>query len=232
MKISPRLLAIEYFVKDHSIVADIGTDHGYIPVYLIKNNTSKKVIGTDISKGSLDKAIQYVKELGYEDYIDTRLGNGLEVLKPYEVDTVILAGMGGTLIKDILEKDMEIAKTINNFIFQPMIATRELRKHLYKNNFKIIDEKIVKEDERYYEIIYAIWGKDYVEDEIYYEVSERLVDKKDPILKKFLEFKIQEIENILEKLEEKTTEKANERKEELFFKLKKYEEVFSKYESH
>lgn len=232
MKISPRLLAIEYFVKDHSIVADIGTDHGYIPVYLIKNNTSKKVIGTDISKGSLDKAIQYVKELGYEDYIDTRLGNGLEVLKPYEVDTVILAGMGGTLIKDILEKDMEIAKTINNFIFQPMIATKELRKYLYKNNFKIIDEKIVKEDERYYEIIYAIWGKDYVEDEIYYEVSERLVDKKDPILKKFLEFKIQEIENILEKLEEKTTEKANERKEELFFKLKKYEEVFSKYESH
>lgn len=232
MKISPRLLAIEYFVKDHSIVADIGTDHGYIPVYLIKNNTSKKVIGTDISKGSLDKAIQYVKELGYEDYIDTRLGNGLEVLKPYEVDTVILAGMGGTLIKDILEKDMEIAKTINNFIFQPMIATKELRKYLYKNNFKIIDEKIVKEDERYYEIIYAIWGKDYVEDEIYYEVSERLVDKKDPILKEFLEFKIQEIENILEKLEEKTTEKANERKEELFFKLKKYEEVFSKYESH
>ena len=92
MRLSERLKAIANFVPSNSIVADIGTDHGYIPVYLIENKISKKVIGTDISKGSLDKIIEYVKQMGFEDKIDTRLGDGLEVIKPYEIDTVIIAG--------------------------------------------------------------------------------------------------------------------------------------------
>lgn len=232
MKLSPRLLAIQYFVKKNSIVADIGTDHGYIPVHLIENNISKKVIATDISNGSLDKAIEYVKELGYEKDIDTRLGNGLEVLKPYEVDTLILAGMGGLLISDIIEKDIEIAKSINNFIFQPMVAAEELRKYLYNNNLKIVDEKIIKEEDRYYEIIYVKWGKDYIEDEIYYEISKKLLDRKDPLLKEFLEFKIEKTEKILEELEKKDTEKVAERRRGLYLKIDKYKEVLKTYESN
>src|SRR5699024_2997163 len=130
MRLSNRLKTIGKLVPQNSIVADIGTDHGYIPAYLIKNKISKKVIGTDISKESLDKIIQYVKNLNYENYIDSRLGNGLEVIKPYEVDTVIIAGMGGVLISDILDKDKEVTDSISNFILQPMIGAEELRKYL------------------------------------------------------------------------------------------------------
>ena len=232
MKLSLRLITIKNFVKENSIVADIGTDHGYIPGYLIENNISKKVIATDISKGSLDKAIEYIEKIGYKEYIDTRLGNGLEVLKPYEVDTVIIAGMGGLLIKDIIERDLEITKTINNFIFQPMGAAEELRKYLYENNFKIIDEKIIKEDGKYYEIIYVSRGKDYIEDEIYYEISKKLLDKKDPVLREFIEFKINKTEEILKELEKNHTEKTAKRKEDLFSRLKKYKEAKNSYEGY
>lgn len=232
MKLSLRLITIKNFVKENSIVADIGTDHGYIPGYLIENNISKKVIATDISKGSLDKAIEYIEKIGYKEYIDTRLGNGLEVLKPYEVDTIIIAGMGGLLIKDIIEKNLEITKTINNFIFQPMGAAEELRKYLYENNFKIIDEKIIKEDGKYYEIIYVSRGKDYIEDEIYYEISKKLLDKKDPVLREFIEFKINKTEEILKELEKTHTEKTAKRKEDLSSRLKKYKEAKNSYEGY
>ena len=113
------------------------------------------MIGTDISKGSLDKIIEYVKELGFEDKIDSRLGDGLEVIKPYEVDTVIISGMGGLLIRDILEKHKEISNSIIDFILQPMVAAKELRQYLIENNFEIIKEELVKEENKYYEIIHA-----------------------------------------------------------------------------
>ena len=103
---SKRLLEIASLVEENSIVADIGTDHGYIPVYLMEEARAKRVIGSDISKGSLNKIVNYVRMKKLEDKIDTRLGNGLEVLRPFEVDTVIIAGMGGMLIRDILEKNL------------------------------------------------------------------------------------------------------------------------------
>ena len=159
MKLSNRLMTIAKLVPNNSIVADIGTDHGFVPAYLIENRISKKVIGTDISKGSLDKIIEYVKELGFEDRIDTRLGDGLEVIKPYEVDTLIVAGMGGLLIKEILEKNKAVSDSIINFILQPMVAGKELREYLISNNFEILKEKLIKEDNKYYEIIYAKKGK-------------------------------------------------------------------------
>ena len=135
MKLSERLMTIISLIPQNSIVADIGTDHGYIPAYLIENKISKKVIGTDISKGSLEKIIEYVRGLGYEEKIDSRLGDGLEVVKPYEIDTVIIAGMGGLLIRDILEKDKDVRESIVNFILQPMVAAKELREYLIENNF-------------------------------------------------------------------------------------------------
>ncbi|SHH64872.1 tRNA (adenine(22)-N(1))-methyltransferase [Sporanaerobacter acetigenes] len=231
MKLSPRLLGIATFVKNHSIVADIGTDHGYIPAYLIEKNISKKVIANDISKGSLKKAEEIIEELGYEENIEARLGNGLEVLKPFEADTVIIAGMGGPLIIDIIKSNAQIAETINDFILQPMIAADELRRYLYNNNFKIIDEKIIKEGDKHYEIIYAKHGKDCIEDEIYYELSKILVDKRDLQMKEYIQYKIKKTENILEKLDSEESEKAVERKKELIEKLGKYKEVLRCYES-
>ena len=231
MKLSNRMMSIARLAPNNSIVADIGTDHGFVPAYLIENNISKKVIGTDISRGSLDKIIEYVKELGFEDRVDTRLGDGLEVIKPYEVDTVIIAGMGGLLIRDILEKSKEVSDSIINFILQPMVAAKELREYLINNNFEIIKEELVKEDNKYYEIIYAKKGKSSVEKEIYYEISPILISEKHPLLREFIEYKINSAENINEELQGIDTEKSKERYTELANLIKEYKEVLEYIES-
>lgn len=231
MKLSDRLKAIANLVPKNSIVADIGTDHGHLPAYLIKNNISKKVIGTDISKGSLEKIIEFVSELGLEKKIDTRLGDGLETIKPYEVDTVVIAGMGGLLIKEILEKDKIQRDSINNFILQPMVASKELREYLVDNNFKIIKEDLVKEENKYYEIIYAIRDKSYVIKDIYLEISPLLIDMKHSLVKEFVEYKIKASKEIIEQIENANTDKSKERYDQLNNLINQYKEVLTEIES-
>ncbi len=223
--ISNRLKSIIKLVPKNSIVADVGTDHGYVPAYLIDEGISKKVIATDISQGSLNKIIGYVKERKLEEYIDTRLGNGLEVLKPYEADTVIIAGMGGLLIRDILEDSKEITDSINTFILQAMIGSKELREYLFNNNFEIIDENLIKEDGKYYEIIKAKHGKDCVEKEIYYEIPKKLIEEKHPLLQEYIESKLEYSKNILDEIIDKDGEKVKERIEELKRDINNYKEV-------
>lgn len=231
MKMSNRLQAIANLIPNNSIVVDIGTDHGYIPLYLIENEISKKVIASDISKGSLNKTINYIKELNLSNKIIPRLGDGLEIIKPFEVDTVIIAGMGGLLIRDILSKDMNLTNSITNFILQPMVASRELRQYLYNGNFRIIDEDLVKEDEKYYEIIYAKRGKDFVEKDIYYEIGKKLIEKKHPLLKEFVEYKLTKESNIMNNLKDIDTEKSKARFEEIKRIISDYEEVLREIES-
>lgn len=231
MKLSKRLLSIAELVPKNSIVADVGTDHGYIPAYLIENQISKKVIGTDISQGSLNKIIKYIESSGCEKKVESRLGYGLEVIKPYEVDTVVIAGLGGVLINEILEKDKEITDSITNFILQPMLGVKELRIYLMENNFRIIKEELVKDENKYYEIIFAKKGKGYIKEDIYYEIAEELIVKKHPIVKEFVENKIFLAERILMDLEGKESEKVQERYEELSNLIKEYKDVLIKIES-
>lgn len=230
MDLTDRLLGIANFIEDKSIVGDIGTDHGYIPAYLIEKGTAKKVIATDISSSSLKKAEELVRLKGLQEDIDLRIGDGLDVIKPYEVDTLIIAGMGGVLITDILKNNYKTARSINNFILNPMVAQEELRMYLYNNNFTIVEEKIVYEGEKYYEIIHAKWGKDFIEDAIYYEISKVLLKRKDPMLKQLIKSKIHSIEKIINDLSDESSARANKRKNELNVKMKKYMEVIEYYE--
>lgn len=225
MKLSMRLTAIRDMVPKNSIVADIGTDHGYIPVSLIKNKISKKVIGTDVSKGSLDKIIDLVNSLDMGKEIETRLGYGLDVIKPYEVNTLIIAGMGGMLIKDILVKGKNTTKSINNFILQPMVGAKELREFLIKNNFKIVDEDLVYEEEKYYEIIFAVNSKSFVEKDINYEISQLLLEKNHPLLKSFIQHKIDKAENIINEIQLVKTKMSMKKHRELKQLVKDYREV-------
>lgn len=231
MKLSKRLLTIAGLVEKNSIVADIGTDHGYIPGYLIENKISKKVIGSDISKGSLEKIIDYVREIGFEQQIEARLGDGLKVIKPYEVDTVIIAGMGGVLIKEILDYDKDVTNSITNFILQPMIGAKELRIYLMENDFEIIKEELVKEENKYYEIIHARKGKGYIEKDIYFEIAEELILQKHPVAKDFVENKIMMAEGVLRELQGKRTEKMEQRYIEVSDRIQEYKEVLKKIES-
>lgn len=232
MKLSNRLQGIASFVPKNTIVGDIGTDHGYIPVHLIDEKIAKKVIASDISKNSLDKIIQYVKLEGYEKEIDTRLGDGLDIIKPFEIDTLVIAGMGGLLIRDILDKNKEVRDSISHFILQGNVATKELREYLYENNFEIIDEKLIKEEGQFYEIIYAKKGKFYVEKDIYFEIGEKLILNRDPLLEEFINSKIRKSRKIIAELEDKETEKAKERYNELVKYIEELKEVLEEVESN
>lgn len=232
MILSERLKKIADFVPHNSIVGDIGTDHGYLPVYLIENGISKRVIATDVSSNSLKKINQFVDLKGLNRFIDIRLGDGLNVIKPFEVDTVVIAGMGGLLIRDILSNNKDVTDSITYFILQPNVAAKELREYLYDNNFIIVDEKLVKETNKFYEIIYAKKGKDLLKNSIYLEVGEKLLSNNDPLLKDFINYRISVAEEIIKKLEYKDTSRTKERYLELNDKISGLKAVLKEIESY
>ena len=155
--ISKRLQYIVDMVTHFETIADIGCDHGYVCIELIKNNKVKKAIASDISYPSLKKTIDFVKVNNIDDRIETRVGDGLDVLNKDEVDAVIVAGMGGVLISDILKKNYNLKFKEKNplLILQPVQQAKDLRYYLYENKFEIVDEDIVFDMGKYYNIIVA-----------------------------------------------------------------------------
>ncbi|GAA0861860.1 class I SAM-dependent methyltransferase [Paraclostridium tenue] len=205
MKLTDRLLKIASLVDEGKKIADIGTDHGYIPVYLLNNNKIDYAILADVNKGPLENAKKEVRHNKLDEKVDLRLGSGLEVLNPNEVDEVIIAGMGGILISELLEAKKSVSQTVDKLILQPMQAQNELRKYLYNNGYEILNEVLVKEDFRIYEIIVAKYtGKNTeVNDDIYYEIGSKLIENNDKLLHEFINKKINSYESIISKLEGK-----------------------------
>lgn len=225
MKLTPRLQSIANHIPKNTVCADIGTDHAYIPIYIVKNAISHKVIATDINKGPLARAKKQIQKEGLESQIETRLGNGLDVIGLFEVDTVIIAGMGGSLIKNILDANKERAKTIKTFILQPMIGQRELREYLIKNKFKTIKEDLVQENRRFYEIIIAEQGSQEIKKDIYLDISESLIESKHALLPSFIDLKKEELLKIIHQCEGEDSIYAEEKLKVCRDKLKDLKEV-------
>lgn len=147
--LTPRLNLIFEHVSA-STVADIGTDHAYIPIELMKKGKCSKIIASDINEGPAKIAEEHIKNNGLD--IEVRVGPGITVLEEGEVEQIVIAGMGGKLIVDILKDSYEIAKT-SKLILQPMNGQYELRKYLLENGFVITDEDIVTEGIKVYNLI-------------------------------------------------------------------------------
>jgi len=199
MKLTPRLQAIANLVPKGSMVGDVGSDHAYIPVYLVEKDICHNVIASDINRGPVENAKKSVAEYGYEAEIDTRLGGGLLPYEAGEINSVIIAGMGGLLIRDILLERQELWSTIKTFIFQPMVAQMELRDWLGRNGFKIVNEVLAQEGEKFYEIIVAEQGEMEPYNNMELEIG-RLLLKNDTISKAFLEKKINKYNTIIENI--------------------------------
>lgn len=225
MKLTPRLKTIADLVPKGSIVADIGTDHAYLPVYLIKNSIANKVIAADINVGPLNNAEKTIQSYKLQSHIETRLGSGLQPIKCKEIDTAIIAGMGGLLIIDILEQSKDVVSTIDTLILQPMVAQDEVRKWLHKNNFKIDNERMAKEGDKLYEILVVSKGEMNIEDSIYYEIGPKLIDNKDPYLMELINAKLKKYNEILKNVEGQNTLRAREKSLECEVKIKKLKEV-------
>ncbi|KOY76288.1 uncharacterized protein RZ76_12280 [Apilactobacillus kunkeei] len=155
-KLSQRLKVVADFVPQNSRVADIGSDHAYLPVYLMKQKQIEFGIASEVAKGPLDNAIQEIKAEGLSDRIDTRLADGLLSVQPQDkIDCVTIAGMGGTLIKNILENGKSHLSGDELLILQPNVGEDRLRTWLMNNQYEISDETILREDGHTYEIIVA-----------------------------------------------------------------------------
>jgi tRNA (adenine22-N1)-methyltransferase len=212
-------------VSECSVAADIGTDHGYVAEMLLQDSKCERVIATDINEGPLNRAIEHLNSVELNSKCDFRLGSGLTVLNEKEADAIIIAGMGGELISDIIETSKNIALQAKELILQPMTTGNKLRQYLYENGFKIIDENIVKELHHYYFIIKAVPGKEEIKDEIYYEISKKVLEKKDPLMNEYMNKLLNTNENIIRSIEKNTSSDYNEKIEVLKLKNLKIKEL-------
>lgn len=212
--LTPRLQCIADMIENRGTVADIGTDHAYLPIFLISENKCKKCIAADIAKGPLSRAEEYIeKRLGKTDRIATVLSDGLKSINE-SCDVITIAGMGGETIAQILQaKPLPVGQTV---ILQPMSKAEELRKFLYNNNFFIEDEVAVSEDRRIYSVIRAVkaeHGQPAEAVEIY--ISAPLLSKKDADSVKYKEKVLRAVKkklNGLEKAENKDESSISEQR--------------------
>ena len=208
MDLSGRLKAIADVVPKSHKAADIGTDHGYVPLSLLQDHRIGYAIAADISAGSLNKAKMLIRQYHMEHCMETRLG--------------------GLLICDILEKDEAVARTASALVLQPMTAQAELRRWLVSNRYGIAQEDLAREEQRIYEIIVAVPGLEAAkpDQDIYYDIGWKLIEERHPLLGEFIRRKIRALEEIVAQLEAGKTASAMARRMELEERIRLYKEVF------
>ena len=204
VKLSNRLLAVASFVTDGNILADVGTDHGYIPIYLMQEKRIHKAIAMDINAGPLQRAKEHIELYGLKDYIETRLSDGVAALVPGEVDTVLVAGMGGGLVIHILEEGEEGCMQAKELVLQPQSELERVRAYLWSNGYVILEEDMVLEDEKFYPMMRVAY-ENVIDTEcarnlLFCRYGKQLLEQKNTILKEYLKREEKLYTGILENL--------------------------------
>ncbi len=153
LKLSNRLLSCAEMIKEGSKIADIGTDHAYIPIWLAINKKIPYALACDISQGPLNNAQKNINKYNLENIIETRISDGLLNIKENEADEIIIAGLGGNVISTILEQCTWKNKKDKTFILQPMKYEERLREYLYKNKYEILLERAVLCSNKVYSVM-------------------------------------------------------------------------------
>ncbi|QGG47792.1 tRNA (adenine(22)-N(1))-methyltransferase [Heliorestis convoluta] len=224
MDLSMRLARLAELVPASTVLADVGTDHAYLPVSLVKSGKIDRAIAIDVHQGPAEAARQHVKAFHVEDKIEVRVGDGLEPLQAGEVETVVIAGMGGGTIQKILQEGASAGKveTIERMVLQPLEGAASLRKWLLDQGWVIVEEDLIEDNKRIYEVIVAEQGsegttekknknhdrndregsnietKKVITEAIECLLGPRLLDKKHPLLLPVVEKHIQKEQNALE----------------------------------
>ena len=216
--------AVSSMVTPGSILADIGTDHGYVPISLVQRKKIKKAIAMDVNKGPLKRAEEHIREAQLEEYIETRLSDGVKKLEVGEVNSILIAGMGGDLVIRIIKNGMEVCRSVDELILQPQSELGRVRKFLRENNFEIIDEDMVIEDGKYYPMMKVIPVDEIVLWEILPDevipacdmYGPYLLKNGNPSLRKYLVKQHKQLTKILKELEKQPESKAiSKRKKEV-----------------
>lgn len=203
VKLSRRLKRLADMITKGNRLADVGTDHGYVPIYLCEQNKIPSAIAMDVNRGPLERAKAHIQEAGLTAYIETRLGDGLDSLGANEADAVLIAGMGGPLTVRILTRGRAALCGVRELILQPQSEIAGVRRWLLENGYRIVQEDMVQEDGKYYPMFRAVSCEgieEYSEEEYHYGRLE--IQRSHGVLREFLEKRLAVQEQILEGLQE------------------------------
>lgn len=208
MLLSDRMQAVVGLVEPCACMADIGCDHGYVAIELVRQRICGRVIAMDINQGPLRRAGDNIRQYGMQEAIETRLSDGMEALDAGEVEGIICAGMGGRLMISILERGQELVKSMRQIILQPQSELSEVRAYLRSRGFVIECEDMVCEDGKYYPMMRvrpdtvewedaACAGQEALREmRIQDTYGSYLLENAHPVLKRYLLWEKENFENI------------------------------------
>ena len=209
--------------KGH-VIADVGTDHAYLPIYLVSEGISPKAVASDVSTAAVQKASAHVQEAGLSDQISVCVRDGLIGYSPLEADTLVITGMGGPLIIRILEDSKETAFSFKEIILSPQSEIASVRRWLYQQGFCLTDEALIRDGDHDYFVlklcppqegqtdVYASFTDDKMKRITAYRFGPILLTRKDPVLKDYLKREIGRLDKAIACVKEGISREAGERK--------------------
>lgn len=208
IKLSPRLQLVFDLIPKCGVFADIGCDHGYLSIAVAQAQKADKIIAMDINKGPLMSAQENVEAEGLSEIIELRLSDGIRKLAENEANVICICGMGGVLMKRIIETDLVKAKNADCLILEPQSEYMEFRRFLVENGFLIEDEAITSEENKYYPIIKATYDPDNVKflSDVELKYGPCLLEKKPDLLFAQLEKSKKEFSEIRDSLKGKISD--------------------------
>ncbi len=228
IELSLRMKTVADMVIPGSRVCDIGCDHAFVSIYLVANGIADRVIASDVRTGPCAIARDNISRWGMDDRIDLRLGDGLGTVEPGETDSIIIAGMGGILITDILESGKAVVGSAGQLVLQPQSEIEHVRKYIYDNGWNISDEKMLVDAGKYYVVMNVdlkntagsrkncdtgndASGHNPDMQEIYFKYGYTLLNSHSTVLKSYLENQRNTVKKILAGLEKSETDNAKNR---------------------
>lgn len=219
MRLSKRLALVASFVHEGGPLADIGTDHGYIPIALVSRGTVSGAIAMDVRQGPLERAKAHIREHQLEDRIETRLSDGMAMLQPGEADTVVIAGMGGELVIHIMEGGRHLWEQVNQWVLSPQSELDKVRQFLRDHGFVINREDMVEEEGKYYTVMDVAQGTMNEMTQAEYRYGAWLIQHKNPVLREYLRKERVQLLHIKDQLDAQDTDSARKRMAELLQEL-------------
>lgn len=223
IKLSQRLQAIADFVPQGSRVADVGTDHGFLPCYLAQTGQAVQAFACDINAQPLALARKNVADYQVAHIVGTRLGNGLAVIEPGEVDVVTIAGMGGSLMIEILDAAPLVVDKLKRIILQPNVGAEAVRVWAEKNRWHIVQEELVRENDRFSVIIAMEPGRNLQEmTPVELFLGPDLLKKQHPLLGLYISEEWDKTQRVLAQLAQSDSEESRHKEKML---QRKWEDI-------
>lgn len=231
LEISSRLSQVAHMVSAGKRLADVGTDHGYIPVYLVKNQIIPSALAMDLRSGPLERAKEHVAQYQLQEKIECRLSDGFANCSADEFDCAVIAGMGGELMIHILDAKKEIMDANKEFILQPQSEIDKVRRYVHSRGYKIEAEEFLFDGGKYYTIMKILPGKQKFQYEYEYQYGQFCICQKNLILKEYLLKQQESLKEICIHLQNTDGTKAKNRLKELQEKIDQIGEALKQYES-